>query len=310
MEDTTLYVLTGPTAVGKTEYSLRWAEHNNAEILSCDSILFYQGMDLGTAKPAADELARVPHHGINLVPVSEQYSIASYIEYAQGIVKDVFSRGKRLLITGGSGFYLKSFFEPVVDDVNISDSVHYEVVALDEQGGLARMVERLLELNPEGVGELDLKNPRRVARALECCISTGRSVAELRNAFVSQQTPFDDYPKKLTLLTRPPEVLEKRIRLRARGMIYIGLIDEVKRLLDQGLLDNPSAASAIGYRETIQWLRLGKTDRTALESAIVRNTLKLVKKQRTWFNTQINPDQTIDLEEQEVDAPVGLFSCN
>lgn len=308
MDDTTLYVLTGPTAVGKTEYSLRWAEQNNAEILSCDSTLFYQGMDLGTAKPSRDELERVPHHGIDLVPVSQQYSIAEYLNYSQGVIQDVFSRGKRLLITGGSGFYLKSFFEPVVDDVNISDSVHYEVVALDEQGGLHSMVKRLLELNPEGVGELDLQNPRRVARALERCLATGKSVVELRNAFASQKTPFDHYSKRLTLLTRPPEALEKRIRLRARGMIYIGLIDEVKRLLDEGILNNPSAASAIGYKETIQWLRLGKTDRSSLEAAIVRNTLKLVKKQRTWFNTQIRPDQIIDLEEQEVDTP-ELFTC-
>jgi tRNA dimethylallyltransferase len=309
MADTTLYILTGPTAVGKTEFSLRWAEKNNAEILSCDSTLFYKGMDLGTAKPTGEELARVPHHGIDLVPVSQQYSIASYLAYAQDVVNDVFSRGKRLLITGGSGFYLKSFFEPVVDDVNISEAIHYEVVSLDEQGGLPCMVARLLELNPDGVGELDLKNPRRVVRALERCLSTGKTVLELRNAFASQQTPFDAHPKQLTLLTRPIEILEKRIRLRARGMIYIGLIDEVKKLLDEGLLANPSAASAIGYRETIQWLRLGRSNRSMLEAAIVRNTLKLVKKQRTWFNTQIRPDQIIDLEEQEVESP-ELFSVH
>src|SRR5207237_5026958 len=108
-DQTILHVLTGPTAVGKTEWALRWAERNNAEIVSCDSLLFYRGMDIGTAKPAAAERARVPHHLIDICDVTERMDVTVYVAAARKAVQEILGRGRNVLVSGGSGFYLKSF---------------------------------------------------------------------------------------------------------------------------------------------------------------------------------------------------------
>src|SRR6185436_658468 len=112
-----LHVLTGPTAVGKTEWALRWAEANNAEIVSCDSLLFYRGMDLGTAKPTAAELQRVPHHLIDVCDVTDPMDVTRYVTLARKAVAEIAARGRQILVTGGSGFYLRCFFAPVADEV-------------------------------------------------------------------------------------------------------------------------------------------------------------------------------------------------
>src|ERR1043165_531532 len=110
-----LHVITGPTAVGKTELSLGWGEVNDAEIVSCDSLLFYRGLDIGTAKPTKAELTRVPHHLIDVCEVAERMDVTVYVKQARTAVDDIVARGKRVLVTGGSGFYLKAFFGPVAD---------------------------------------------------------------------------------------------------------------------------------------------------------------------------------------------------
>ena len=152
-----LHVLTGPTAVGKTEWALRWAERCGAEIVSCDSLLFYRGMNVGTAKPGAGELARVRHHLIDICGPVERMDVARYVEEARAAIADIFARGHPVLVTGGSGFYLKAFFAPVTDDIVVPDTLRNEVASLPPEVALAR----LRALNPGGLGALDAANPRR-----------------------------------------------------------------------------------------------------------------------------------------------------
>lgn len=293
----TLHILTGPTAIGKTELSLLWAEKNNAEILSCDSTLVYKGMDIGTAKPTSAERTRISHHGIDLVSVNKQFSIKDYLEYSLKTVQEICSRGKNILITGGSGFYLKSFFDPVLDSLPESPEIKATVEKLLLQEGLSSVVEKLKALNPGGVGELDLHNPRRVTRALERCLISGKSLAELQADFNQLQSPFASYPKKLTLLTRDEANLKARVSQRVKQMLKEGLVDEVKVLLSQGILDNPSAANAIGYRETIEALNKN-LPLEALELSIIQNTFKLLAKQRKWFRHQIKPTKVLNLDNE------------
>lgn len=284
-----IHVLTGCTAVGKTELALRWAEAHDAEIVSCDALLFYRGMNIGTAKPSAGELARVPHHLIDLCAPGDPMDIARYVPLARAAVRGILERGRRVLVTGGSGFYLKAFFAPVVDAVAVPAAVRQEVGALDATAAL----QRLRALNPGGLGTLDVANPRRVSRALERCLASGRSVPELQAEFARQRAPFADYEVKLAELVRPPGELDTRIRHRARAMLAAGLVEEVRELLAAGLEANPSAASAIGYREVIALLA-GRLAAAELEHEIVKNTRALVKKQRTWFRTQLPAHRRID----------------
>ena len=161
-----LHVLTGCTAVGKTEWALRWAEARGAEIVSCDSLLFYRGLDIGTAKPTAAERTRVPHHLVDICEVGERMDITHYVAKARAAVEEIQARGRPVLVVGGSGFYLKSFFSPVADEVAVPAPLREEVAQLSLEAAL----DRLRALNPAGLGALDTANPRRVSRALERCL--------------------------------------------------------------------------------------------------------------------------------------------
>src|SRR5262245_14398301 len=142
-----IHVLTGCTAVGKTELALRWAEAKGAEIVSCDSLLFYRGADIGTAKPTRAELARVPHHLIDVRDVHEQMDVTRYVALAQAAVAHIFARGRAALVTGGSGFYLKAFFGPIADDVDVPAELRDEVRAQLNRAGLEALVTELRRLN-------------------------------------------------------------------------------------------------------------------------------------------------------------------
>jgi tRNA dimethylallyltransferase len=286
-----MQVITGPTAVGKTEWALAWAERHDAEILSCDSLLFYRGMDIGTAKPTAEERTRVPHHLIDIRSLREPMDVAEYVRLARTAAEEIAARGRRILVVGGSGFYLKAFFAPIADDVRVPEEIRREVAGLV----LKEALERLRSLNPAGLGTLDVANPRRVARALERCLASGRTLAELSRQFASQPSAFADWKVSLLRLERPREELERRIEERVGRMLSAGLLNEVAVLVEQGLRDNPSARRAIGYRECLEVID-GNLARDRLAEAVIKSTRALVRKQGTWFRTQLPAHQALKPE--------------
>jgi len=288
----TIHVLSGCTAVGKTEWALRWAEARGAEIVSCDSLLFYRGMDLGTAKPSAAERARVPHHLIDLCEVTEAMDITRYIAQAREAVAAIASRGRPVLVTGGSGFYLKAFFSPVADDVTVPAELRAGIAARLERDGLPALVAELQSLNPAGLGGLDVANPRRVTRALERCRGSGKTLLALGAEFAARPGAFVDFRLELTQLERDPAELNERIAARVKIMLEAGLVDEVRRLRAAGLEKNLSAAKAIGYREVLA-MDDGRLGAAELAGEIVKNTRGLVRKQRTWFRTQLPAHRVI-----------------
>jgi tRNA dimethylallyltransferase len=281
-----LHVLTGCTAVGKTEWALRWAEENDAEIISCDSLLFYRGMDIGTAKPSAGEFARVRHHLVDIREVNEPMNAALYAPMALAAAEDIRSRGRRVLVVGGSGFYLRSFFAPVADGLVVPAEIRGRVSAMLEAGGLPAIVAELERLNPGGLGKIDAANPRRVSSALGRCLASGRTIAELSADFAREASPFAGWEVRLARIDRPAAELEARIAARTEAMLRSGLVEEVRGLLAAGLRSNPSAARAIGYRETIEAID-GRAPIEGLAAAVAKDTRALVKKQRTWFRTQL-----------------------
>lgn len=301
-----LHILTGPTAVGKTALALDWAEANDAEIVSCDASLFYRGMDIGTAKPTAVERERVPHHLIDVCSVRERMDVAKYVELARAACADIAGRGKRVLVTGGSGFYLKAFFGPVADTIEIAESIRAEVAELERAAGLGGLVARLREVSGEALGAIDLANPRRVARALERCLATGRTVAQLAAEFQAKPGPFADWTVNAVVLRRDDAELRARTVARVEAMLRDGLVDEVRRLRAEGIEENPSAASAIGYRETLAMLR-GELDEAKLAEEIAGNTWKLVRKQKTWFRTQLPAEGVREVAAVEARV-AGLFA--
>ncbi|MDD3180166.1 MAG: tRNA (adenosine(37)-N6)-dimethylallyltransferase MiaA [Opitutaceae bacterium] len=302
--DRVIHILTGCTAVGKTELALRWAEQFDAEIVSCDSLLFYRGMDIGTAKPTMAERARVRHYLIDIRDVTEPMDVTEYVTRARVAVEEIWARGRKVLVTGGSGFYLKSFFAAVADSVDVPTAVRAEVAQRLAIGGLEALVEELRQLNPDGLGALDVKNPRRVARALERCLASGKTLAVLEAEFRAQPPPFADCTVELVELIRSPGELNQRIEERVATMLRAGLVEEVRGLLARGLRQNPSAAKAIGYREIVDCLE-ERLKESKLAAEIAKNTRTLVKKQRTWFKTQLPAHPTIEAGSAQVSE---LFS--
>lgn len=279
-----IHLITGPTAVGKTEAALEWAEKNSAEILSCDSVCVYRGMDIGSAKPTLAQQQRVPHFGIDLVEPTQRFSVAQFITYAQSAIREIQAKGKNVCVTGGSGFYLGAFFGPVTDELPISEAVIEEVRGL-QKIGVEALKQRLHELEgPTLPGWLDQSNPIRLAKALERRLSSSLSLDAIRDEFLTKKGPFSDFSLTCDLLERTDDELKKRIRLRTEEMLHQGLIAEAESLLKLNLDPELPSARAVGYRETMDWLKAGrKTPLDALSEHICLNTWALVKKQRKWF---------------------------
>jgi len=289
-----LEFIVGTTAVGKTEYALARARETGAVILNADALCVYRGMDIGTAKPTLEEMSRVPHYGIDLVPVRESFSVGDYLSYVHEFLAERKREGRPVVVVGGSGFYLKSFFAPVADRLEIPDSVSREVSDLEQEEGLAGLRRRLEAVNRGEVLKIDLQNPRRVSKALMRCLASNKTLSQLQSDFEQLPAPFPDWTKRVVLLERPREELEERNRRRVDAMLEAGLIEEVQRLQAEGLENNPSAASAIGYRETLAVLR-GELEVSALAERIFINTRQLMRKQRTWFRHQIPVHERVAL---------------
>jgi len=304
-----IFVLTGTTAVGKTELSLDWAEALGAEILSCDPLLFYRGMDIGTAKPTASELSRVPHHLIDISDVDQMVDIRTFVNLAERTVAAIRSRGRKVLVCGASGFYLQSFFRPVVDLVAVSAELRAELRSRLETEGLNILIEELAALNPQGLGGLDTRNPRRVIRALERCRASGRDIATLKRELEAQTNSLIEAGKVTVRLNRDRGDLDRRIVLRVEAMLAAGLIAEVEGLLARGLKRNPSAASAVGYRETIMWLRHRRSE-DELAASIAGNTRRLARKQLSWFRNQFPAHRVIEIQEEGADPLSVLASVS
>lgn len=294
MKSLDMRFIVGPTASGKTELSLRVAETVGGVILSCDSLCFYRGMDIGTAKPSREEQGRVPHYGIDLVDPQEAYSVGRFIAYRDDMLARMEAEGRPVIVVGGSGFYLKSFFAPVVDSLEIPAAVTEQVARLKATGGLPALLEALREVNPpeERFDGLDLKNPRRVEKALMRCLASGASYGALRAAFAAHPAPLRQWKKEVWLVERDPAELHERNLRRARRMLEEGLVEEVERLRAHGFERNPSACRAIGYREVLEYLD-GDLPHSELESQIVTHTQQLMRKQRTWFRHHLPVDRRI-----------------
>ena len=291
-----IYLLAGVTASGKSEHALRWAQQMKGKILSCDSIAVYRGMDVGSAKPTSEDRSKVIHHGIDLVDASELFSVLDYSLYAREVIDSAIDEKKPILITGGSGFYLQSFLSPVVDRVEVSLEVRQEVEQVNERQGLQGMLTILKKLNPHGLGELDVLNPRRVMRGLERCLTSGKTLLELKKEFEGQEKPYAGFEKRVLWLDRGNEEIESRIAKRTEQMLENGLLREAEKLVSSGIYNNPSASNSIGYRECIACLK-GEITELDLAKEINNSTRRLVSKQRKWFRKHLGENASFMLSD-------------
>lgn len=283
----------GPTASGKTAAALAIANEIPSEIISVDSALVYRGMDIGTAKPSADELAAVPHHLIDIIEPTEAYSVAQFREATLRLVDEIHARGKLPLLVGGTMMYFKGLTEGLDDLPSADPAVRERIEAQAAEIGWPGMHEELRKLDPETAARLKPNDSQRINRALEIIAITGTPMSALLTGRTKLTLPFELIPIALEPSDRG--VLHERIAVRFDQMLGKsddnGLVAEVERLRARGDLD-PALPSmrCVGYRQTWDYLD-GKIDRTALRETGIAATRQLAKRQLTWLRSM--PERTV-----------------
>lgn len=272
-----LIVIVGPTAVGKTEISLRVAECLRGEIISADSRLFYRGMDIGTAKPTREDQDRVPHHLIDVANPDQEWSLAVYLPKAIAAIQQIQQRKNIPFLVGGTGQYIQAIVEGwEIPAIKPDPRLRKAIQRWAEQIGIEGIRERLKALDPIAAEGIDGPNLRRMIRALEVILSSGKR-------FSDQKTKSGSQFHILQLgLNRQREELFQLIDLRINYMLEQGLVNEVQSLLDAGFSPELSSMSAIGYKQVIKHL----TGEISLDEAIRQiksKTRKFVRQQTNWF---------------------------
>lgn len=300
-------ILTGPTASGKSSVALSIAEKINAEIVSLDSIAVYRGMDIGSAKPTAIDRARVPHHLLDVVSPTEEFSVANYLTRATRCAEDIFARGKRPLFVGGTPMYLKGLlygFDPGPPaDWDFRRAVDQDIL----EYGIEALHKRLQQVDPLSAHKLPPTDTRRITRALEVAYLTGIPISHRQTQFESLTA---DRSPKLIAISWPRETLHKRIESRVESMFNAGLVDEVAGLLEAHQTLSRTAATAVGYREVIDHLKTG-TSLEATKQLVLFHTRQLARRQETWFRSLptlqcmvVDSDESLELAKSEISKQV------
>lgn len=270
-----LVVLSGPTAVGKTELSLRLCELVGGEVVSADSRQIYRGMDIGTAKATPAEQARVPHHLLDLADPDQVLTLAEYQRLAYATIDAIHARGRIPFLVGGSALYVRAVTAGLrIPEVPPDPVLRARLEAELADAGLQSLVAQLQRIDPLTAGQIDLRNPRRVLRALEIVLTTGQSKVLLEGA---EPPP---YRMLQIALTRERGALHRRIDQRVEQMVSEGLVEETQRLLAAGYARTLPAMTSLGYREIIAYLEGRMTLPQAVERIQIE-THRFVRHQMT-----------------------------
>lgn len=280
-----ILVIVGPTAVGKTQLSLELAQELTGEIVSADSMQVYRGMNIGTAKPTTAEQQLVPHHLIDIRDPDQVFNAADFVSLAELAIKDIASRGKVPIVSGGTGLYI----DALVDGFLFPDSKadpklrrELRIRASKEPDALYKELERV---DPQSAERLHPNDLRRIVRALEVYYRTGEPISALQQKAAQAEKPYD--PLFIGLTRNRPELYE-RINQRVDQMLTQGLVEEVKQLIEHDP-HQPTALQALGYKEIVWYLKGNMSLEEAVE-ILKRDTRRYAKRQLSWFrrNTRIH----------------------
>ncbi|MGB0888494.1 MAG: tRNA (adenosine(37)-N6)-dimethylallyltransferase MiaA [Vicingaceae bacterium] len=273
----TLVVITGPTAVGKTDLCVKVAQHFNTEILSCDSRQFYKELAIGTAKPTPEEMNGVKHHFIDSHSIAENYDVNKFEKDALAILNTLFKKHPIVILTGGSGLYIDILCNGFDENVpGNSPEIRTKIKALFDKYGIEILQEKLKQLDPAYYQQVDLNNYNRLERAIEVCLLTGQKFSEIRQGN-KQERPFNILKIGLN---RERQELFARINQRVDLMLEQGLVEEVKSVTSN---KKNNALKTVGYTEIFDYLDKQITLAEATEKIKV-NTRRYAKRQLGWFN--------------------------
>lgn len=282
MKKSKILAIVGPTAGGKTALSVALAKRAGGEVISCDSMQIYRGMDIGTAKPTEEEKRGVPHHLLDIAAPEEAFSVCDYVSAATAAADDILSRGKLPVFCGGTGLYLDAFLRGGVADSPAGDPALRAALAESASAdGGAALFEELRRCDPESAAAIHPNNLRRVIRAVEIYRLTGVPKSEWDRRSRTLPPRYDAVV--LGLCYRDRALLRARISARVDEMLAAGLAEETRRLWEAGVFEkSPTAAAAIGYKELLPYLR-GECTLAAAAETLKTATAQYAKRQMTWF---------------------------
>lgn len=294
-EKPAVIAVAGPTASGKSDLGLALARWLDGEIICMDSMQIYRRMDIGTAKPTAQERALVPHHMLDVADPTEAYAVADYAVAAERVIAEILSRGRVPILVGGTGLYLKALMDGLsLGGAGGDERLRAELNALaDEPGGKERLHARLAAVDPETAARLHPNDRRRVIRAIEVYEQTGVPMSRQNHA--AQDRPFRVLPLALDW---PRDLLYARLEARVHRMMEMGLLSEVRALLESGVAPTAQSMQGIGYKELIPVV-MGQGDVNRAVWEIIVHTRHYAKRQGTWLRAE---PRCVWLDARDADA--------
>lgn len=280
-----LVIITGPTGAGKSELALEVALALGGQIINADSLAFYRGLDIGTAKPSFEERRKVPHHLIDILEPNEPFSAADFMRLARPLIFELCSKGLPPLVVGGTGLYLRSLTGGLFEGPGRDQRYRDQLKKMAASG--TDLYELLRQKDPDSAAQIKPSDPTRIVRALEVLRLTGEGILAHQRRHALSDRPFE----VLTLvIDRPIKESEERLKLRTKGMFEMGLVEELKNLLAQGYAQDCKPFQSVGYRECLAILA-GRLDLKQAQELVFIRTRQLAKRQRTWFRGQ-TPEAT------------------
>lgn len=279
-----LIVVVGATACGKTKLAIELAKHFNGEIVSADSMQIYKDMDIGTAKPTQKELNTVPHHLVDFLDMDKSFSVAQYKNLADEVIQDIYIRKHLPIMVGGTGLYINSVIDNIqfFDEAN-DESIRNKLWEREQNEGIEVLYEELKKIDSEAANKIDVHNKKRVIRALEVYMITGKTMTEQVKCSKLEQSPYETLI--IGLDYRDRDKLYLAINNRVDNMMKQGLLMEAKKVLS--CENSKTAMGAIGYKELAPYFQGKITLDDAVEN-LKRSTRRYAKRQRTWFKRNKN----------------------
>ena len=268
-------IIAGPTASGKSSLAIKLAKLINGEIISSDSMQIYKGMDIGTAKVSQDERKLIPHHMIDIISPKEKYSVEEFQKFSKKLIKEIHQRGHIPILVGGTGLYINSIiYDYDFNNVKPNYEFRKKMEAIYKKNPEI-LLNRLIEIDEKLYSSLNLKDKKKIIRALEVYEYSGETITV-------DSKSNENYDFYLFVINDDRKILYERINKRVDQMLEKGLIDEVKNLIDKGLNENHQSMKAIGYREIIPYLN-NETDYETMVEKLKKDTRRYAKRQLTWF---------------------------
>jgi len=279
-----LWILTGPTASGKTDIGLKIANNIDIEIISADSMLVYRGMDIGTEKPSLEIRNKIPHYLIDIVDPWEDYNVGRYVKDFDAVAQSLRQQGKQFIVVGGTALYLKAIMDGLFEGPPADWEYRNSLKAIAMEKGTHYLHTMLSEIDPETARKLHFNDQKRIIRALEVFKTTKRRISSFQTQFGYKNPKYDC---KIIAIEHDRDTLYKRIEARVDRMFTRGLVDEVRRLVSNPLGLSRQASQALGYKEIIDFFNRKYTF-SEVSREIKQRTRRFAKRQMTWFRSFSN----------------------